>query len=207
MQEKLNEYIEKITSLFLQYGIKSMSTNDIAVELGISKKTLYQLFNDKADIVDKAIGFLKTQMQNIFEEYNNTDLNVIEKEVYQRKKHLESCLKIKPTFIYDLKKFYPQIFEGFKIFRTKLIQESTIKFIEVGKNQGLLREDIDADFMVKLSITLTFAIFHPELDAFSESDLSSKHYSDQFFIYHMNGICSEKGRIQLNQLLKSELLS
>ncbi len=202
----LNEYIEKITPLFLQFGIKSVSMDDIAKKLGISKKTLYQLFKDKTDIVIKTIDNIKIQMQKIVDEFNNSKLNAIEKEVQQRKKHLKTYLKIKPTYVYDLKKFYPNIFKDFLKFKTDIIKETTYQFIKEGQDQGLFREDINPEFMTKLSVTLTFAVFHPEIDIFSESDLVSKEFSDQFFIYHMNGICSDKGRKLFNQLMKDELL-
>ncbi|WP_430936593.1 TetR/AcrR family transcriptional regulator [Saccharicrinis sp. 156] len=205
MKEK-DEYIEKITPLFLQYGIKSVSMDDIAKELGVSKKTLYQVFSDKKELVTKTIEHIKSDMENIIREYSKSNLNVIEKEARQRKKYMETYLKIKPTYVYDLKKFYPTVFHDFMEYKTQLISETTRNFVQEGQDQGLFRNDLDPEFMSKLTATLTFAVFHPEIDTFSESDLTSKRFSDQFFIYHMNGICSEKGRKLLNELLKDELL-
>ncbi|MGQ1788286.1 TetR/AcrR family transcriptional regulator [Saccharicrinis sp. GN24d3] len=205
MKEK-DEYIEKITPLFLQYGIKSVSMDDIATELGVSKKTLYQVFIDKKELVTKTIEHIKSDMENIIREYSKSNLNVIEKEARQRKKYMETYLKIKPTYVYDLKKFYPTVFHDFMEYKTQLISETTRNFVQEGQDQGLFRNDLDPEFMSKLTAKLTFAVFHPEIDTFSESDLTSKRFSDQFFIYHMNGICSEKGRKLLNELLKDELL-
>lgn len=202
----MDQYIDKITPLFLQYGIKSVSMDDIAKELGISKKTIYQVFKDKTELVEKTIHHIKLHMKEIIQEFNNSELNVIEKEVHQRKKYMETYLKIKPTYVYDLKKFYPNIYDEFMEFKSDLISETTHQFILEGQEQGLFRDDLDPEFMSKLSVTLTFAVFHPEIDAFTESDLISKRFSDQFFIYHMNGICSDKGRLLLTQLLKNELL-
>ncbi len=201
-----DKYIEKITPIFLQYGIKSISMDDIAKELGISKKTLYQVFNDKAELVEKSINHIKLGMDKIIEEFNNSNFNVIEKEVRQRKKYVETYLKIKPTYIYDLKKFYPDIFQDFLAYKSKIISETTRKFIKEGQEQGLFRQDLDIDFMSKFSTTLTFAVFHPDIDTISEVELTSKKFSDQFFIYHMNGVCSDKGRKLFNELLKDKLL-
>ena len=201
------KHIEKITPLFLQYGIKSISMDDIAKELGVSKKTLYQVFSDKKEVVVKTIDYIKKHMDLIVEEFNSSNLNVIEKEIAQRKKHLKTYLKIKPTYVYDLKKFYPELFRDFVAYKTKLITETTHDFIKEGQVQGLFREDLDIEFMTKFSLTMTFAVFHPEIDIFTENDLISRRFSDQFFIYHMNGICSEKGRQLFNQLLKNELLN
>ncbi len=204
--KEMDPYIDKITPLFLQYGIKSVSMDDIATQLGISKKTLYQVYKDKTELVKKTMENIKGAMASITDDYNPSDLNVIEKEIEQRKKYIETYRELKPSFIYDLKKFYPNIFNDFRSFKSDFIRRSTEKFIREGQKQGLLREDIDVEFMCKLSIMLFSAMFYPEIEAFTESDLSSKKYSDQFFIYHMNGICSEKGRHLFNELFKEKLL-
>ena len=206
MKTKSEEYIVKITELFLQYGIRSVSIQDIANKLGMSKKTVYQVFLDKEDIVKQSIEYIKLQMDKIVVEFNSSRLNVVEREIAMRKKYLNTYLKIKPTYVFDLKKFYPNIYDDFIAYKTKLISKTTKKFIDEGQKQGLLREGIDPEYMCKLSITLTFAIFHPDIDVFSDSDLTSENYSDQFFLYHMNGICSEKGRKLLNKLLDNDLL-
>ncbi|GAF02427.1 TetR/AcrR family transcriptional regulator [Saccharicrinis fermentans] len=203
---KKKDYIEKITQLFLQYGIKSVSMDDIAKELGISKKTLYQIYSDKTELVKKSINHILEEMDKIIEEFNNSSLNVIEKEVHQRKKYIDTYLKIKPTYLFDLKKFYPQIFTDFVEHKNKMIIKTTRSFIEEGQDQGFIRQDLDADFISKLSITLAFAVFYPEVSTISEADLTSKHFSNQFFIYHMNGICSEKGRKLFNELIHKDSL-
>ena len=203
---KKKDYIEKITQLFLQYGIKSVSMDDIAKELGVSKKTLYQIYSDKTELVKKTINHILKEMDKIIEEFNSSSLNVIEKEVYQRKKYIETYLKIKPTYLFDLKKFYPEIFADFVKHKNKMITKTTRSFIKEGQQQGYIRQDLDAEFISKLSITLSFAVFHPELDTISETDLTSKTFSNQFFIYHMNGICSEKGRKLFNELIHKDTL-
>ena len=200
------EHIKKVTKLFLQFGIKSISMDDIAKELGLSKKKLYQIYTDKTELVEKTIISIKEIIKQIVLEYNSLELNAIEKEIFHRKKYLKTYLKIKPTFIYDLKKFYPSIYNDFMEFRkTQIIQSSHNMIIE-GKKQGLYREDLNAEFISKLSVTLMCSITHPELNEISENDLMSKEFSDQFFIYHMNGICTPKGREIFNDLLKAELL-
>ena len=204
--KETDPHIGKITPLFLQYGIKSVSMDDIAAELGISKKTLYHIYKDKTELVKKTLEEIKATMERIIDDYMQSDLNAIEKEIEQRKKYSETFRTLKPSFIYDLKKFYPNIFNDFRSFKSDFIYRTTQKFITEGLKQGLLREDIDSEFMSKLSITLFSAMFYPEIQAFTESDLSSKTYSDQFFIYHMNGICSEKGRHLFNELFKEKLL-
>lgn len=180
--------------------------DDIAGKLGVSKKTLYQIYTDKTELVKKTMANIKASMQHIINDYNKSDLNVIEKEIEQRKKYLKTYRALKPGFIYDLKKFYPDLYNDFHAFKSDFIGLSTQKFISDGQKQGLLREDLDTEFISKLSITLFSAMFYPEIQAFTEDDLVSKKYSDQFFIYHMNGVCSEKGRRLFNELFNKKHL-
>lgn len=201
----LNKHIEKITKLFFQFGIKSVSMDDIARELGLSKKKLYQIFTDKTEIIEKVIGAIKFKIENIEDECDTHQLNAIEKEIHHRKTYLKIYLKIKPTFVYDLRKFYPAIFNEFISFRKNQVIKSSYNLIIEGKEQGLYREDLNPDFISKLSVTLMCSILHPDLNEISERDLMSKEFSDQFFIYHMNGICTEKGRKFFNELISTEI--
>ncbi|TLX72097.1 TetR/AcrR family transcriptional regulator [Labilibacter sediminis] len=202
----MHEQIEKVTNLFLQFGIKSISMDDIASELGISKKKLYQTYTDKTELVEKTITLIKLKIKEIVDEYSKLNMNAIEKEIYHRKKYLKTYLSIKPTFLFDLRKFYPSIFDDFISFKKLQTVKSCNNLIIEGKKQGLYREDLDPEFISKLSITLISSFIHPDLNEISENDLMSKAFSDQFFIYHMNGICTEKGRKIFNDLLKAELL-
>lgn len=201
------KHIEKILSKFLEFGIKSISMDDIAAELGISKKKLYQVYKDKTDIVTQSIEALKGYMQSTTKEFNDSTLNVIEKEIEHQNRYIETYLKIKPTFIYDLKKFYPDLFLSFGLFKRELLFESTHKFIEDGIEQGLFREDIDPVYIAKHTITVTAAYFHPDINEISDQDLASRHFYKQYFLYHLNGLCSEKGRQVLNKLMQKSKLN
>lgn len=201
------KHIEKILTKFLEFGIKSISMDDIAAELAISKKKLYQLYKDKTDIVTQSIEALKGYMHCANKEFKDSTLNVIEREIEHQNRYIDTYLKIKPTFVYDLKKFYPDLYLSFGEFKRELLYTTTHKFIEEGIAQGLFREDIDPDYIAKHSVTLAFAYFHPDLNEINDQDLSSRHFYRQHFLYHMNGLCSDKGREVLNKLMLNSKLN
>ncbi|MFV0345112.1 MAG: TetR/AcrR family transcriptional regulator [Bacteroidales bacterium] len=200
MNEK-ESYIEIITQDFLKYGIKSMSMDDIARLLGMSKKTLYQHFKDKNEIVCECIAFIKSKMTHEFGNIYCTEKSFIESEVERSRKMMEGNSVIKPTFIFDLKKFYPVEFAEFKNFKNDLIYKTCRINAENGKKQGLIREDVDIDFISKYCVTMVNAIFSPELSGFSEDDIISGRYANNFLRYSMHALCTPKGIDELNRLM------
>ena len=106
MKEK--QIIEKSLELFQMYGIKSVTMDDLSTELGMSKKTLYQYFNDKADLVKKVITHEFEKKLLVFNKIMNGSGNAIE--------HLDAVNKFiltehkchKPSMFFDLQKYFPE---------------------------------------------------------------------------------------------------
>ena len=102
------ELIEKISLLYQKYGIKSVTMDDVATELGISKKTLYQYFDDKAGLVKDIIHHYVNYQNKAFEEISDKNLNSIEL-IFEISKFVSKLLKeMNPSITFDLKKYYPE---------------------------------------------------------------------------------------------------
>ncbi len=197
---KENNYIQTITKSFLEIGIKSVSMDDISKKLGISKKTLYQIYKDKTDIVEKAIEFIKEQWIKVSEEYDNTELNVIEQEIEHRRKYLTIIQRFTPTFLFDLKKFYPEIYNEFIEFKKEITYKTSIKCVKQGIEQGLYRDDLDPEFIAKFTVTMSNATFNEDVSSFTHSEILGNKYAKDFYKYHLYGICSDKGRALFDKL-------
>lgn len=175
--------------------------DDIARLLGMSKKTLYQHFKDKDEIVCECIAFIKNKMTDEFGKASCTGKSFIECEVERSRKIMEGNNVIKPTFIFDLKKFYPVEFADLRDFKNDLIYKTSRMNAENGKTQGLIREDLDIDFMSKYCVTVSNAIFSPELSGFSEDDIISRRYINKVLEYNIHAICTSKGIEEYNRLM------
>ncbi|MFV0507250.1 MAG: TetR/AcrR family transcriptional regulator [Bacteroidales bacterium] len=196
------EYIKTITNGFLKYGIKSMSMDDIARLLGMSKKTLYQHFKDKNEIVVESISYIKELIEQEFCYRTNSKRSYIEREVKHAKRVIEGNKFIKATFIFDLKKFYPAELAELSSYKNKLIYKSCCAHIKSGQEQGFVREEIDPEFIAKLCVTMTNAVITSDISEFSEEDLvSGKHIID-FLDYNLHAVCTPKGIDEYNKIRK-----
>ncbi len=197
-------YIKTITTAFLEIGIKSVSMDDIAKRLGISKKTLYQIYKDKTDIVITALEYIKSNWLKLTDEYEKSTLNAIEREIEHLERYLSVIQKFKTTFLFDLQKFYPLQYEEFTTFKRELSYKSSYSGIVKGMKEGLYRDDLDPEFMAKYIVTISNATLNKEISAFSQEEILSHRYTKNFYKYHLYGICTEKGRNLFDKLAKEK---
>ncbi|MBC7125567.1 MAG: TetR/AcrR family transcriptional regulator [Bacteroidales bacterium] len=138
-----------VWELYAKYGIKSITMNDVARHLGISKKTLYKYVNDKYDLVGKVIDFEIELFKRGWPVLKNAieDLLIVSKILNQRMK------EINPSTIYDLRKYYPQHYEKLTMARRKKMFENVIANIKKGQEEGLYRTDLDQRIIAMLQIS------------------------------------------------------
>jgi AcrR family transcriptional regulator len=144
--------IEKAQELFMQYGLKSISMDDIARTLGISKKTLYQYVNNKADLIQKGLVMHVEEEKMILNEIHKTAENAIDEMIKISRYVGQTLQKINPSVIHDLQKYYQSSWELMESLHFEhtyfLIKNNIIK----GIVEGLYREDVSADIIAKLYI-------------------------------------------------------
>ncbi|MFH2096746.1 MAG: TetR/AcrR family transcriptional regulator [Bacteroidota bacterium] len=191
MNEELKNILERVYKLYQKYGIKSVTMDDVAHELGISKKTLYQYVADKKDLVSK-IADLKVEFSA---EHNRmlsqTTLNAIEELVFVYR-FLNRMLKDhNPSMMFDLKKYYPDIFEKLVIIRRKMIFEGMMHNLTKGQKEGYYRENFDPEIIAKLHVLRIESLV--DSDMFTKEDFMSEKVFIELFNYHLRGIASEKG--------------
>ena len=181
--------VDKAGELFFQYGIKNISMNELASSLGMSKRTIYENFKDKEDILRSLILKLGDERNRIFEEFLEEGLNVVEVFInvieIQRKMPVSNA-----KFLQDIYKYYPKI--------VKLMQENIEKnnvflreFLLTGIGQGYIRDDLNVDvtvFLVEQSTYTYIRASYLEKPPFSFSDL---FYT--MMINFVRGISTEKG--------------
>jgi len=189
--------------LFMTYGLKSISMDDISRKLGISKKTIYQYNEKKSHLIKKVL-------QNYLSKDQKKTLQIIENsedaidEYLSIARHIISNIRMmKPTIIYDLKKYYPESWLLIETDHFNFIRKVIVKNINRGVFEGLYRKDANAEIISKLyvgsSTTLADESIFP-LQKFSK---------DQLFIelakYHLHGIASEKGLKRMSDMIKEKI--
>lgn len=178
--------------LFMRIGIKSVSMDDIAREIGVSKKTIYKHFTDKKELV---FTVLQVSLENdriacntCYNDTSNAVQKMIDISRYVSNQHCD----INPTVIFDLQKYYPTAWIKMEEFRTEFIADVIIQNIQMGQNEGLYREEITPKIAATMYVTLMQGMMDQLVKGDNNYDFKTLHL--QMVSYHLYGICTKKGR-------------
>lgn len=191
MNEELKKILEKVSELYIKYGIKSITMDDVASHLSISKKTLYKYVSDKDDLVGKVIDIQIEVLRSEMECKCNTGLNAIEELLIVSKMINYKMKNMNPGTVYDLKKYYPEHYTRLLNARREKMHSNIINNIRKGKEEGLYRNDLDENIIAKLQISRIENII--DSDFFSVEEFTSDKFFQEIFVYHIRGIANEKG--------------
>lgn len=189
------------TDLFLNYGFKSVTMDDIANSLGMSKKTIYQHFDNKTKLVEATTMHLFQFISEGINKICALDKNPIE-EIYSIKHFVMQHLKDeKSSPQYQLQKYYPRIFNSLKEKQFCVMQDCVIDNLNKGVELGLYRADIHIDFISRIYFNGMMVI--KDDDLFPRDKFSMPMLMSNYLEYHLRGICTPKGLDILNNYINS----
>ncbi|MBP6557269.1 MAG: TetR/AcrR family transcriptional regulator [Flavobacterium sp.] len=195
MKDKI---IKKATDMFLKLGFKSVTMDDIACEMCISKKTIYKYFSNKEMLIEEGTEIVHENIHKIINEIVSKNYNAIEENFEIRKMFKEMFKSTDTSPLYQLKKHYPEI--HVKLIEAKIEDCNTMfsQNIIKGINQGLYRENIDIPTYVKFYYTLIFSI--NESTQFESEALKLELDALE---YHTRAIATEKGIKELEKQIQN----
>jgi AcrR family transcriptional regulator len=183
--------------LFLQAGIKSVTMDDIAKHLGMSKKTIYQFFKDKNELVIALIKKRLQDDQDQMDELLEKSSNVIEGMISLMKCSEDIFSRANPIVIHDMQKYHPEAWKEFQKFKSGVIVRSMEELLTKGIKQGYVRPDIDVKVMARLRMMQVEMGFNTAVFPANEFNLWKVQRE---FMEHFNyGICTMKGFKLLNE--------
>ncbi len=202
MNEKKVHILKNVGKLYLKYGIRSVTMDDVASELGISKKTLYQYFKDKKDLVTQTLNYFMENPPFQVDKLNQE--NAIER-LFSQRRHFSTIFKhLNNNLEFDLKKQYPQLYKKVRNHKRERIFSDTLKNVSDGIKQGLYRKDLDGSFVSKIQVGRMLCSFNPDNEIFDETEVASLENFDKIMDYHFHAICTPKGieeyKKQLNKV-------
>ncbi|MCX6252520.1 MAG: TetR/AcrR family transcriptional regulator [Bacteroidetes bacterium] len=193
MEEKVLHIVGHVSKLYQRYGIKSVTMDDVARHLCISKKTLYEHFKDKEDLVSRVLLQEYEKRGGYYTQIEKRNLNAVEELLEVYKLIHTMFMDYNPSMEYDIRKYYPDLHTRFREIRRKRIFESAYRNLNKGKKEGLYRKDINSKVIAKLHVFRVENMF--ENDLFSIEEITSLKVFHQLFFYHLHGILSEKGQV------------
>jgi AcrR family transcriptional regulator len=196
----------KAHELFLRYGIRSVSMDDIAAQLGMSKKTVYQYYNDKDELVDAALEIEINKGQQDCTECFNKAKDAVEEIFLTMENIVEQFRHMNPTVVYDLEKFHHNAYRKFLKHKNEFLLEVIRKNIERGIREELFRPEINADILSRFRLESMMIAFN--MDVFPPRKYNLAEVTVEIIEHYLYGLATIKGHKQIlkyQQEKKSQL--
>lgn len=201
MDEKKIDILERSTGVFLRLGIKSVTMDDLARELGISKKTIYKYFADKNELVSTIIRFKVNEDCNAVAGCK-TSTNAIEEMFVVSEFIMEQLKNVTPTVFFDLKKYHPEAWQIMEDHKWNFVRNLIKQNIERGIKEEIYRKNADPLILSGLYVSATDTILNSQIFPWPHYKFQDVYM--QMILNHLFGISNTKGREYLKQRLKNE---
>lgn len=189
----------------MKYGFKSITMDDIARHLSISKKTIYQFFSDKDDLVYTVTEIHLEQEQKDFECIHLEAGNSIE-ELFLVSKCLRKNLSdMNPSVLFDLQKYHSKAWRKFLDFKERVFVTGIKACLEKGIKEGNFRSNINVEVMAKLRMEQVQLAFNE--DVFPRDKFDFKEVQMQIFEHFIHGITTPQGEELLEQYYNNTIES
>lgn len=190
--QTLLKILEGSEHLFSRYGIKSLTMDDVARELGMSKKTLYQYVSDKNDLVEKTLDFHLQHSKHTCELLIEDQKNPIDAMMAIGDFFSQHMRDTNPSLMFDLRKYHTGAWKKLDEYRFNTIMKQIQHNLNKGIEEGYYRDDIDVSIIPRLYIGLTDAIL--DSTYFPRDQYKFEEVVKQMLSYHIHGIATQKGK-------------
>jgi len=191
-RESKEKLIRGAEELFMKYGLRSVSMDDIARHLGISKKTIYQHFADKDEVVATVAQVHMRQQQEQFEAISKEAKNAVEEMALLAVNMKEHLRNVNPSLLFDMQKYHSRAWGEWLAFKHDVIRESLVRTMKDGVRDGYFRADANIAILATMRLEQVQMAFDHTLfprDTYSLSEIQA-----QLFEHFVHGIMTDKGR-------------
>lgn len=198
MKDKI---INKAKEMFLKLGFKSITMDDVACEMCISKKTIYKYFSNKDILIEESIDLVHKEVKETMDAIISKNYNAIEENFEIKRMFREMFKSAESSPIYQLKKHYPDIYNKVLNIQVSICEDCFRKNILKGIKEGLYRENLDVENYVKFYYTLIFTINENTMLEKESHELELKALE-----YHIRAMATLAGIIELEKHLQNPIL-
>ena len=191
-------FLSKAAELFIENGAKTVTMDEIAKEFGISKKTLYQKYKNKEELLEEVLKYKLEEVINRLQYLDDNVENAIERmfcrdEEIDKVSHANNNILIR-----QLLKYYPTIFHKHMLNFSSKFSEVLVHNIEKGRQQGLYREDVNAEIYAKIFFQLVMS--YDSYPYFDTEVIEREYFIQEALMLYLNAITNEKGKEVLQRL-------
>ena len=201
MDEKLDRILSESLRLFKKNGIRSVSMDDISKELGMSKKTIYQYFANKTELLEKVLSHLHEKERISCLEEDISKMNAIDILLAVSRNVSIQLKDMNPINAYELQKYSPTIYREFIIRKRDHVFEQVKRNFEQGIAEGIYRNDLDIDLVARLYIQKLVDVHDPEF--LSSVNFGFEKVFQVMFDNHIRGIANAEGLAYYEKQIKT----
>lgn len=198
MDEGKLKIVKGAEGLFMRYGFKSITMDDVARELGISKKTLYQYFTDKNDLVNQTVeNHLEAEREYCLR-LKETEKDPIAFLLAMSDNFGDEAKHINTAVLFDLRKYFKEAWDKIEAYSKEFIYKQVLENLESGKAKGLYRKEMNERVIALYYVNMIQFMVNPENYQKEVREFQTVHH--ELIHYHLHGILTEKGLKQLQKL-------
>lgn len=204
--EVVNEHKIRIRDqalqLFIQYGARSVSMDDIAAAVGSSKKTIYQYYHDKDNLVEDAINAILINNCKECQSYVKMAENAIHEGFLAIGQTAQLFRNMNPVLMNDLKKYHPKVYKKFTDYKGEFIYQLITDNIKRGIEEGLYREDINVMVLARFRVESIIIPFLP--DFYNKVPDRLFEVQEELFYFFLHGMATPKGQKLIERYKKQK---
>lgn len=189
--DKFFEILMQAKGLFLEYGLRSLSMDDISRKLAISKKTLYQYVDSKEDLISKIFEHSHSETREFYDRICPKDLNAIDILLEASKFVSKEMLRFNPVITFDMMKYYPVLFNNFIEMKRDLIHRKIRDNILQGIKEGIYRENLNPELISQIYVNNLVSMH--QADFLAKSHLTFAMVFEVMFENHIRAIANRQG--------------
>jgi TetR/AcrR family transcriptional regulator, cholesterol catabolism regulator len=183
--------LQKARELYLRYSVRSVTMDDIAEQTGVSKKTIYQFFADKDELVEAVFLAEVQESEACCDVDRANSANAIE-EVFKAMEMVERMFRsMNPAVLYDTQKYHPTAYRHFEKHKNEYLQTVISDNLQRGMAEGLYREDLHVDIMTRFRVESMLLPFSPAFGMASKYNVADLEI--ELTLHFLYGIASAKG--------------
>ncbi len=201
MEEKKRELILGALGIYMRLGIKSITMDEMARQLGVSKKTLYLYVKDKNELVEECVQIAQGEEIRQIDEISKSHENAIDELIEISKSVIDRLKNIHPSIFFDLQKYHPSALNLMQCHKDEFVRGCVVSNLEKGINQGLYRDNLNTAIISKMYLSIIDHVFLGEL--FDDDKTPLDVIYSEFFRYHIRGLANENGLEYLIELKKN----
>lgn len=191
-------FLSKAADLFIDNGAKTVTMDEIARAFGISKKTLYQKYKNKEELLEEVLQYKLEEVIDRLQYLDDNVENAIERMICRDEEIDKVSHSNNNILIRQLLKYYPGIFQKHMLNFSEKFAEVFIQNIQKGRKQGLYREDFNAEIYAKLFFQLVMS--YDSAPFFDTGVIDREYFRQESLMLYLHAITNEKGKEVLKRL-------